>query len=274
MNDSLRLYVQKITKLPTLPVVAQEILKILEEDATSAETLERIILRDPPISAKILSVANSAFFGFKTQTVDISSAIVRIGFSNVKNIALGISLMTVLEDRTYQHVLDYTRIFDHSTSVALTARHLVKELNLKMPGGLFIIGMLHDIGFLVLNRFFSDSCLKVIEMRKTKDSLLEAEAAVYGFTHADIGTWLIDKWNLPEHIVEVVRYHHTPVEAKKYVQETAVIHIADYITSNNIKSVIKNDPCYPLDPASLDILGISEGAFSDLETRVTGDVII
>lgn len=274
MIDSLRLYVQRITKLPTLPVVAQEIMNILEEDTTTAATLEKIILKDPPISAKILSVANSAFFGFRTQTVDIRSAIIRIGFSNVKNIALGISLMTVLEDKSYRHVLDYSRIFDHSTTVGLTARHLLKGLNLKVPGGLFINGMLHDIGFVVLNRFFSDSYLKVMEMFESKQSLLEAETAVFGFTHGDIGTWLVDKWNLPEGIVEVTRYHHAPGKANKYVKQTAVIHIADYIVSKHLKSVIKSDPGYLLDPASLDILGISEDDFKDLEAQVTVDVIV
>lgn len=274
MNDSLRLYVQKITKLPTLPVVAQEIMKILEEDTATAGTLEKILIKDPPISAKILSVANSAFFGFKTQTVDVRSAIIRIGFSNVKNIALGISLMTVLEDKTYKQVLDYSRIFDHSSAVGLTAKHLLKGLNLNMTGGLFINGMLHDIGFLILNRYFSDSYLKVLEVFKSTGSLLEAETAVYGFTHADIGTWLLDKWNLPEDIVEVARYHHAPGEAKKYKKQAAVIHVADFITSKNIKSVIKRDPCYLLDPASLEILGISEDDFRGLEAYVTGEVII
>ena len=83
MNDSLRLHVQQITKLPTIPVIAQEILSLVGDYKTSVAELERIVQKDPSISAKLLSVANTVFFGFKIPTTTISNAIVRIGFNNV-----------------------------------------------------------------------------------------------------------------------------------------------------------------------------------------------
>src|SRR5512139_3028347 len=98
MSDSLKQHVQQITQLPTIPVVAQEILKLVHDELTSVDKLDNIIENDPPITAKILSVANSAFFGYKTPTKNIHNAILRIGFNNVRDIALGVSLMTVFEE--------------------------------------------------------------------------------------------------------------------------------------------------------------------------------
>src|SRR3989304_8807282 len=98
MNESLRAFVKNIRNLPTIPVIAHEVLSLLSDELLSVEKLESIVEKDPAISAKILSVANSALFGFQVSTDALSGAMMRIGFNNVKNIALGISLMTILDD--------------------------------------------------------------------------------------------------------------------------------------------------------------------------------
>jgi len=273
MNDALRLHVQKITKLPTIPVIAQAILKIVSNDLASADELEEVIRKDPPISAKILSVANSAFFGSKTPVTDIKNAVVRIGFDNVKNIALGISLMTVLDDVKGNGTFGYARIFEHSTVVGATAKILSGKLNLAVED-VFINGMLHDIGFLIMIKYFSDSYLRVLNTLEEKKSLLAAEESVFGFTHADMGTWLVDKWNLPQSILDTTLYHHAPSGAKKHLRSVALTHVADYIVSRSSYSATKNDPNYPLDPSSLDILGISEKELWNMASEIKNEIIL
>ncbi|MBI5055899.1 MAG: HDOD domain-containing protein [Nitrospirae bacterium] len=274
MNESLRLHVQKITKLPTIPVIAQAILKIVSNDLASADELEEIIRKDPPISAKVLSVANSAFFGTGTPTTDIKNAVVRIGFDNVKNIALGISLMTVLDDGKRNGIFDYMRIFEHSTVVGAAAKALARKLDSDIPEDVFINGMLHDIGFLIMNKYFPESYGRVLDMFKEKKSLLEAEEAVFGFTHADMGTWLVDKWNLPDIILDTTQYHHAPSKAKRNLNLAALAHVADFIATRSIFSATKEDPNYPFDKASLDILGISENGLKDLEAEIKSEIFI
>lgn len=264
MNESLRLHVQRITKLPTIPAVAQEILKLADDDLASTAELVSVVENDPTISAKILSVANSAFFGYKIQSNTIDTAILRIGFNNVRSIALGVSLMTVLDGEKHFSAFDYQRIFKHSTAVGIISKYLAKELKTNIQDEIFVDGMLHDIGFLVLNRYFPDLYLKVLSEFKEGVSLLEAEKTVMGFTHADIGTWLADKWNLPNTVLDATLHHHYPSRAEKNQKHVAVTHMADYITSKNIFSMTGADPGYNLDPSVFDILKISKGRFTEL----------
>ncbi|HDH06115.1 MAG TPA: HDOD domain-containing protein [Nitrospirae bacterium] len=268
VNDSLKFYVRKITKLPTLPVIAQEILAIIDDDLIPVNKLEKIIENDPAISAKIVSVANSAFFGFRTPAGTLNNAIMRIGFKNVKNIALAISLMTVLENGKYKSALDYRRVFNHSVSVGFIAKLISAELIPAISEELLINGMLHDIGFLALSRFFPDAYLNVLNEFDKDGTLLEAEKKILSFTHADIGNWLAEKWNLPETVLNTTLHHHTPSLAKNNLQHLAIVHIADYITTRSILSATGKDPYYPFDSSCLDMLGMSDNDFADIEARV------
>lgn len=275
MSDSLKEYVQQITQLPTIPVVAQQILKLVHDERTSVDKLSNIIENDPPISAKILSVANSAFFGYKATTKTIHNAILRIGFTNVKDIAVGVSLMTVFEERGGgPRAFDYQRIFNHSVTVGAIAQLISKDLKLKFSDEIFMTGILHDLGYLVLNKYFPDTYMQVLGVfEKTKD-LLGAEESVFDFTHADIGAWLAEKWKLPESVLDAVLYHHKPSLAMRNVDRVAVIHIADYVVSKGLFSVISENPNYPLDLAALHTLSISEDYIREVEGKINeGDVL-
>ncbi len=270
MSDSLKQYVQQITQLPTIPVIAQEILKLVHDEFTSVDKLDNIIENDPPITAKILSVANSAFFGYKTTTRTIHDAILRIGFNNVKDVALGVSLMTVFEEEEGRvRAFDYQRIFNHSVTVGAVAQLISKDLKMKFTEEIFMNGILHDLGYLVLNKYFPDTYMQVLGLFEKGKNLLEAEKEVFDFTHAEIGAWLAEKWNLPEGVLETILYHHNLSLAKKNLERAAVIHIADYIVSRGIFTAIKDNPNYPLDSSSLSILEISEDYLKKVEGKIT-----
>jgi putative nucleotidyltransferase with HDIG domain len=201
MVNSLKEYVQRIKNLPTIPMIAQEILGVVNKDMTSVDKLEKIVENDPAISAKILSVANSAFFGVTTPAKTLNRAIMRVGFDNVKNIAIGISLMTVLGNGKQGKSADYQRIFNHSITVGFVARVIAKKIKMSTSDEILINGLLHDIGFLVLNRFFPDNYLKVLNLFEQGTPLLDAEKEILDFTHADIGAWLAEQWKLPASVV-------------------------------------------------------------------------
>jgi len=147
---------EKIDFLPTIPVTAQEILKLTDNELAAVVTLGKIIDKDVSISAKILNVANSAYFGFGGKVTTMQEAILRIGFLNVKNIAFGISLMSVFNDEKGKKIMDYERIFEHSASVGVVAKMVSREMHVKMPEEIFVNGLLHDIGILALCHFFMD----------------------------------------------------------------------------------------------------------------------
>jgi len=130
--------------------------------------------------------------------------------------------------------------------------------------------MLHDLGYLVLNRYFPEIFDEVLYAFEKEKTLLDAERKVLNFTHADIGMWLSEEWKLPDIIIDTNLFHHTPSLAKRNVKHAALIHIADYLTAKNIMSPTEKEPNYPLDPASLEILGISENDLMNLEESLGG----
>ncbi|MEW6599980.1 MAG: HDOD domain-containing protein, partial [Nitrospirota bacterium] len=271
MNESLKLYVQKIKKLPTLPVIAQEILNLVGKDMTSVSRIEQVVENDPAISAKILSVANSVFFGAKSKTKTLDNAIMRIGFDNLKSIALGISLMTVLQDGKSGKVIDYKRVYNHSVTVGFVARLISRKLKQDFSDEIMINGMLHDLGYLIMNKFFPEIYTDVLELFEKEGALVPAEQKLLDFTHADIGHWLADKWNLPNTVLDTILFHHTPSSAKRNLKRVAVIHLADYISTKNLLSPTEKDPNYPLDHSAFEILNITEKEIADFEAEISGE---
>lgn len=269
-NDLSMMFIQKITKLPTLPHVAQEIMHRLTDDMLNIEKLEEIIERDPAIAAKILSVANSPFFRSSVPVSSISTAVFRIGLNNVRNIAMGVALLTAFDDKQQGRPLDNKRVFRHSIAVGLLAKSLSRRFKLPNDSDVFSCGILHDLGFLVLNNYFADKYQPVITELGSGLPLLEAEAAVLKVSHAVVGTWLADNWNLPDAVYEAIQYHHAPTD--KNSKMVSLIHITDFMVSRNFFSVTERDPLYKLEPKALAILGLTETDLLELESEVDRDM--
>jgi HD-like signal output (HDOD) protein len=233
MSDFLKKQLDKISKLPTIPVIAQEILRISSDDMSSVRALEKIVEKDPAIAAKILSVANSAAFGNRLPTKTINRAIMRIGFDNVRSIALGISLITVFGNDGKKGLLDYERI-----------------------------------------RYFNESYSEVLSRHQENDYLLETEKEVLGFTHADVGMWLAEKWELPDNVLDATLHHHNPSHAKRNIENVAVTHLADYLTSVNGFASTKNEQEYSFDKSVLEILSISESDLREIESSAQNVIFI
>jgi HD-like signal output (HDOD) protein len=257
--------------LPTIPTVAQDVLMLTENDTTSLSSLVSVVEKDPAISLRIISVANSAFFGFGLPAQSLMEAIARIGFDHVRYLALGVSLMTLFNDGKNNDALSYEIVFSHSIAVGLTAKLLLKRLNTKHdddnkiePDVLLMNGILHDIGYLVLNRFFPDEFNQVITHAHEGTPVLAAEEMVFDFTHCDIGSWLAEEWKLPESIALTTMHHHAPSLFQNSASYAAIVHLADYLVDSCGKEVIKSETGYMFDPACYDIFNLKEDDMSEL----------
>jgi len=265
MSNNIKSYVQKIENLPTLPVIAHEIMSLNDDSSLSTNKLNSIVERDPAIAAKILSFANSAFFGFRYETTDLNNAIMRIGFNNVKSIAMGISVLSFLDDS--KKISDYRRLFNHSIAVGLAARFIAVNIKSGIEEDILIQGLLHDLGYLVLNRYFPDIYQNILESLNNEESVLNAEQHIMNSTHAEVGYWLAIQWNLPDIILNTILYHHTP-NLGKNAKHVALIHIADYIVAKHGYSPFNKEPNYHLNQSSLDILSISDNDLKHLEELI------
>ncbi len=265
-DKALRIFVQKIPKLPTLPIIAERILGMIDDDSASIESVVDIIEKDPAIAAKVLSFANAAFYGSGEPVFSVRGAIMKIGFKNIRSIALGISLMTIFSENKEKFAAAYHRIFLHSVAVALISEQIAEKVSRELVDKAFIAGLLHDIGQLVIIRSFPDDYLLILDEFSRGLFLIDAEKKVLGITHADIGVWLMDKWNLPAIIQDVVQYHHAPSEAASNQKLVAVIHLSNIIASRHSFGLFEGGPVNAFDYSALEILGVTEKYLETIES--------
>lgn len=210
-EERLRLIAGRVTGIPTLPSVMARVLEMIEDPQTNASQLARFIAFDQAYTVKILKLANSAFYGRSRKVGTVEQALVILGFDEVKNLGLTIAIVDTFKDSRYYKFLDMNIYWLHTIAVAAACKVTAEAKSLKTPGELFVAGLLHDIGSLVMCRDVAEDYPQVMDlMRRDSIPQHEAELQVLGFTHADVGGWLTRSWNLPVHQVGAITDHHSP----------------------------------------------------------------
>jgi len=225
--EQIRERVKSIIQLPALPSLAFEVVEMVDNPKTSAQQLGRLISSDQALTAKVLKIANSPFYGFPKKISTIDFAIIVLGFDALKEIIISIALVSSLQKKADSYF--NTKIFwDHAIATGVIARRLARDIGYRVTGEVFVAGLLHDMGISVLNKYFHSDYHRIVDItREMKLPFLEAEESVLGVTHAEIGSWLGERWNLPDHLVESILCHHHPENAKLNKELVAVVHCAD-----------------------------------------------
>ncbi|MFN8545064.1 MAG: HDOD domain-containing protein [Candidatus Binatia bacterium] len=197
--------------LPTIPAVLTRIITLVDGEMTNARHLVDVIERDQALTGKILRLANSAFFGQSRRVATIPRAILLLGFSTVRNLALGVKVWEALAGGVAKQRLE--ALWIHSVTVALATKLLAARLCDGDPDEAFTAGLLHDVGRLVIAVRFKDDYWKAIGedvagASASGEPIDVVERATFGVDHAEVGGWLFEAWNLPAGIVEAVRHHH------------------------------------------------------------------
>lgn len=201
----------RIEELPTLPAIAMEVNRMLQDYDTSIKALSQTIENDQAIVPRILKLVNSSFFGVRSKIMNIAHAIVILGFNTVRNAVVSVSIIDALSKKDVLEGFDISDFWVHSVAVAVTSRHLAEKTRLHCPDDAFTAGLLHDIGKLILTQYFPDLFEKVwIVARENDLSLFEAEKQELAVTHPQIGAYITKKWQLPGSLVDAVKYHHHP----------------------------------------------------------------
>ncbi len=227
MAANLRERLDSIEDLPTVPHTMQQVLSELDSISASAATLQKIIEQDPAITAKILKLANSPYYGTVVDISNVGRAMVTMGFDEVKNVVIGISLAGVFCDDLGFDEFQAADLWLHSIGVATAARHIAETCGGLDPDDLFTAGMLHDLGRLLACVYFKDEVGEVLKEKKDSGcTLLEAEKKT-GLEHAEIGAYLARRWDLSDFLFNVIRYHHDHHAAGEYEKAAAAIFLAD-----------------------------------------------
>lgn len=219
---SLEIRMTRSENLPVLPQAVSSILRIADDPNVSQRDLEKAFEKDPAITAKILKVSNSAYYG-GANIPTIGRAISFLGISAIRSLVVGIAFQQVTSSKPNTKHFDKVGFWRHSLATAVACRILGK---LKCPARseeMYCIGMIHDIGYLVFDRFMPDEFDTSLEMAKKHGVLVcQAEGKVMEFDHAEVGALLASRWRLSDSMVNAIRWHHEPEKDTK-TRETTVI---------------------------------------------------
>ena len=222
--------IKSIDDLPTLPSVALEILSLAHQPDISIQTIAECIHKDPPLAAKVLRMANSAFYRRGDRKIDtLHQSIVFLGLAEIINITTSLSVFSALKSRKSKEVSIRESFWDHSVATGLIARYIDKKLGMRSMGREFVAGLLHDIGKIILDQYFHDQFLEAYNRSIEKDKpMYSTEMEICGTNHMEIGFFLAQKWNLPAYLSDVILWHHQPSQAT-HRDMTALISIANLL---------------------------------------------
>jgi len=204
--------IKRIDNLPTLPGIALKILEAVRSEETSLDKIADILSKDPPLTAKILGLINSAFYGLPTKVTSISHAVKLLGINTVKKVALSFSLVRSFS-KGNKGPFDYQAFWRNSLLSAVSCRLIAEKILPDLEEDAFTLGLLQDIGMLAFNEALPKQYILVLkERQKTHCDYYQAEKQIIGFTHMELGRVLIQQWGLPDYFYEPVQKHHLPEE--------------------------------------------------------------
>ena len=230
-SAKLRATIEAITEVPTLPAVVAKLSGQIANPSTNAADVGKLIEQDQALTGRVLRLVNSAYYGFPKQIKSIQHAVVILGFNKVKTLIVTASVFGAFKGRKGGR-LDLERFWQHSLGVALGSKVVAEHTRLSHAAEeAFIGGLLHDIGKLVMDQYQPAIYNPIVQYANDKGILLlEAEKEVMGFTHATIGEWIIERWRLPQVIVQMVGGHHTPNAVGDRRELVSAIHLGDIFT--------------------------------------------
>jgi putative nucleotidyltransferase with HDIG domain len=223
---------QHVRDLPTLPAVYQRLVAVLDDPRSSVWDAERIIRQDPPVTAKVLRLANSSLYSLRAPVTSIAQAVRTIGYDELRQLVLTTSVISLFQ-QDQELPFSYRAYWEHCLGTAAAARQLALYIGEEHPEEFFVAGLLHDIGKLVHMQYFPEKFRTALTMAATERLTVEAaEQAVLGISHAQTGGLLAHYWGLAPSIQRAVAYHHAPTigDLAGLTLHQHVVHCANIIS--------------------------------------------
>ncbi len=251
-------------KLPTLPDIYHKTLESIHNVDVSIADIARIISNDPALSARVLQLVNSSFYGLLKKVETLTHALALIGTNQLMTIVTGVSAVSVFKNLS-SSLLSMQQFWGHSVACGIVCRQLASFMDgVVNSERYFVSGLLHDIGRLALIQSAPAEMSRILAKARThRIAMVEAEKQVLGFDHTHVGEFLAHSWNLPVHLETMIRYHHEP-EGSKNARDPAVVAVADFlVTALNI-GFSGNSELAHFSPEIWDKLDLSEGILENL----------
>ncbi len=257
--------------LLSMPEIVLKLNSMLENPDCTASEIGNEISLDPGLTVRVLKVVNSALFGLPKQVKNIPTAITLLGFKQLRDIVMTTSVIKKFQSIPAD-LVNMNTYWQHSLSCAISARVIASHCQLKEPEDFFVMGLLHDIGKLVMYLVLPDQSREVLrEIRLLQEQSNDAdvtgvEKKIFGFNHATLGRVLTQQWNLPESQTTPIAEHHLKFSQLTMVESSTVLKLADYI-SNQLQPAISPDDVQVLESESLTVLDIDDAMLDILQEQ-------
>jgi putative nucleotidyltransferase with HDIG domain len=217
----------KVESFPGMPSTAAKLLPLMDDADSTASEIESILKYDPGLTANILKLTNSAYFGIPTQVSSVKQAIVLLGWKRLMQVVMTICMSPLMNRTIPGYDLPRGALWQHSIAVSVAAEILVQALKIPDADEVFTAALLHDVGKLILGGFVKKDLAHIEDMVTKGITFDVAESMVLGTNHAEIGGQILNKWSFPTELVSAVQWHHDPESCEEHCNLSDIVHVAN-----------------------------------------------
>lgn len=259
---------EDIDQLKPVADVAGKVMALLDDPDCGMSDLSEIIRHEPAITANVLKLANSSYFGLPGKIEDVRQAVIYLGMAQVVDLVLLVSCSESFVGAQAGYGLNDGELWKNAVSAAIIANDLADAKRIESSSRIFTGALLRDIGKVVLSQYVQSALKPIMDCVKNQAvTFREAELQVLGFDHAQIGAMLAEKWHFPSALQCIIRHYHAPLGAETCITEASVVYLADVICRKMEIGTGVDDPFYAEDDQIILSLGLTE---SEIEMVIAG----
>jgi HD-like signal output (HDOD) protein len=223
--------VAKTSDLPSLPAAALAVMRETDSPTGTAQSIARYLSQDQALTARILRLANSAYYGLARQIMDVPDAVVVLGMRCIRNLCMVASTYPWMTKPLKGYGLGPREMWTHSFAVAVGSQLVAQRARTSMSDQAFTAGLLHNLGKVALSIWLEEKLAGMLAIACREGLTFDqVERKVLGFDHCDVGAHMGEVWNLPKPLIEAMKYHHNPNACEPTSQLVDCVHVADYLT--------------------------------------------
>ncbi len=221
--------ISKMKSFPSMSGIAAKVLKLLDDPSSSADQVEQLLKQDPSLTANLLKLTNSSYFGIPSKVGSVRHAVAMLGWKRLSKLVMAACVSAITDRQLPGYDLPPGVLWQHSVAVSVTAEGLMRELKIAESDEIFTAALLHDLGKLILGGFVEKEIEEIEKVAARGIPFQMAEQAVLGTDHAEIGALMLESWSFPPKLVSAVRWHHDPDSAPETSSMTDIVHVANVL---------------------------------------------
>lgn len=270
MNKTFR-EVTKAAKLISLPDIYLRLRAILDDQDYNMAEVAVVISQDPALTLRLLRIVNSSLYGFTAKIETVSRAITLLGTQQIHDLVLATSVAQAFSGMS-SDIMNMNRFWRQSVFCAVTCRQLAALHPRCDRETLFVSGLLHDIGHLIMYQAIPDlSQQALIAAREAGQPLHKVERELFGFDYAEVGADLMQQWTLPERLRETTRFHTEPKQAENYPLEAALVHLGSLLSRAKDGQTEFNDGALTVEPWAWEVTGLTLKVCNSLNEQIKSE---